>query len=187
MAKGPRYRVPLRRRREGKTDFYSRRELLKSGRVRAVIRKSSKNMQIQFVEALPDGDKTLASSNSLQLKDFGWNITGGNIPAAYVTGYLAGKRALAAGIDDAIADLGLQVRQKGGRIYAALKGIIDAGLEIPASDIVFPEEDILKGAHLKNTSEELRENFARYKEAKQNIDELDKLVEKTIKAIDKKF
>ncbi len=187
MANGPRYRVKLRRRREGKTDYYQRRDMLKSGKIRAVIRKSSKNIQIQFVEALPDGDKTLAAASSLNLKDYGWKITGGNIPAAYLTGYLAGKKAVAKDIEFAIADLGLQTTAKGGRIFAALKGVIDAGLKIPVNEAVFPEEDIIKGAHIKNASDEILEKFAKYKKAKVKVDGVGKLLDKTISAIDKKF
>ncbi|MDH5403652.1 MAG: 50S ribosomal protein L18, partial [Candidatus Heimdallarchaeota archaeon] len=123
MAKGPRYRVPLKRRAEGKTSYYQRRELLKSGMIRLVIRRSTKNMRVQFIDALPNGDIVKTSSDSMQLKNFGWNLTGGNIPAAYLTGYLAGKKAKGAGIENAILDLGLQTNSYGGRIYAALKGV----------------------------------------------------------------
>ena len=145
MATGPRYRVKLRRRREGKTDYYLRRELLKSGRHRLVIRRSTKHMRVQFVKAMPDGDQTLIDATSYKLSDFGWKNKGGNLPASYLTGYLAGKMALAEGIEDGILDLGLQSNTKRSRIYAALKGVIDAGVSIPASDSIFPEEEAING------------------------------------------
>jgi large subunit ribosomal protein L18 len=43
MARGPRYKVPRKRRRQGKTDYYFRYRVLKSGqKVRAVVRKTNK-------------------------------------------------------------------------------------------------------------------------------------------------
>ena len=33
-------------------------------------------------------------------------------------------------------------------VYAALKGMSDAGLDIPHSEDVYPEEDRLNGAHI---------------------------------------
>ena len=40
-------------------------------------------------------------------------------------------------------------RQYTQRMAAALKGIIDAGLEIPADDETFPSDDRINGEHLK--------------------------------------
>lgn len=195
MAKGPRYRVQLRRRREGKTDYYARRELLKSGKTRVVIRRSTKHMRVQFIEALPNGDKTLSDSISSQLNKFGWPITGGNIPAAYLTGYLAGKRALKAGVSEGILDLGLQTNQKGSRIYAALKGVTDAGITIPVNDVIYPGEEVINGSHIVNSSASYKEEdaklykkvFAKYEKQKVKPDGLDKLVKKVKKAIDAEY
>ena len=53
-------------------------------------------------------------------------------------------------IKDAILDLGLQTPLKGSRLYAALKGAIDGGLTIPASEEVFPAEERITGQHLEN-------------------------------------
>ena len=36
----------------------------------------------------------------------------------------------------------------GNRVFAALKGMVDAGLEIPHGDSVLPEEDRINGAHI---------------------------------------
>ncbi len=195
MAKGPRYRVPLRRRREGRTNYYQRRELLKSGKTRCVIRKSSKHIIIQFVDAKPDGDIVLSGTKTTHLKDFGWKVGTGSIPASYVAGYLAGKRALKAGISDAVLDMGLQVNAYGGRVYAALKGVIDAGVNIPASEKIFPEDDVIHGSHIKRLAEWMKKErkedydnfFAGYLKAKQDPTKLDKLVDSVKGAIDKKF
>ena len=40
-------------------------------------------------------------------------------------------------------------RQYNQRIAAALKGVIDAGLKIPADEKTFPTNDIINGEHLK--------------------------------------
>lgn len=193
MAHGPIYRVALRRRRQGKTNYYRRRELLKSEDMRVIVRRSTKNMRVQLIEAKPDGDITRVYASSLQLKKFGWTVSGGNIPAAYLTGYLAGKMALKAGIESAILDLGLQRNSIGSRIYAALKGVIDAGVEVPANDKIFPPEDVLKGSHIKTISanvketdkDDFKQRFAKYQKSKVDPEKLEKLVNSTMEAIDK--
>ncbi|MEM3848787.1 MAG: 50S ribosomal protein L18, partial [Zestosphaera sp.] len=59
MARGPTYRVPRRRRREGKTDYYRRYRIIKSGqRVRAIVRKTNTQIIVQVVEFSPNGDHT---------------------------------------------------------------------------------------------------------------------------------
>ena len=64
---GPRYSVKPRRRREGKTDYRKRLKLLRSRKVRMVIRKSIKNTQIQFIEYKESGDNILVSAKSNEL------------------------------------------------------------------------------------------------------------------------
>ena len=66
MKQGPRYHVKPRRRREGKTNYRKRLKLLRSRKVRVVIRKSLKNTQIQLIEYKEDGDNILASANSIE-------------------------------------------------------------------------------------------------------------------------
>ena len=192
MADGPRYRVKLRRRREGKTNYYARREMLKSSKTRLVIRKSTKHMRVQFVNALPDGDITLVDTSSYGLKNFGWKLNGNNIPSAYLTGYLAGKRAKDMGINDAILDIGLQSNTRGSRIYSGLKGVLDAGVSIPTGDDIFPEEDIIKGDHIKNAAEsysksELKKLFSTYAKNKIDATKIAGVVDKAIKSIDLNF
>ncbi len=38
---------------------------------------------------------------------------------------------------------------KGGRFYAALKGIVDCGVSIPHDKSIYPSEERLNGSHLK--------------------------------------
>jgi len=140
--------VPYRRKLEGKTNYRKRLKLLISASPRFIVRKSNKHMTAQIVEYAPDGDKVIVTANSSELKKFGWNYSTSNLPAAYLTGLLAGKKAQAKKITNAIVDLGLQVPLKGSRLYSAVKGAIDAGLKIPTSDEVFPSEDRIRGKHI---------------------------------------
>ncbi len=153
MATGPRYKVPFRRRREGRTNYYIRRRLLASHEVRAVLRRSNKNVNIQFVEFGMEGDKILATAGTRDLKDMGWEYSCSSIPAAYLAGYLAGKRALAAGIEYAVLDIGMQVPKKGGVLFAALAGMCDAGLEVPHGEGVRPSDERLMGNHIDEKME----------------------------------
>ncbi len=68
MAFGPRYHVPFRRRREGKTNYHKRLGLMLSKRPRVVVRKSGRNLIVQLIEHSTAGDKTLTSASALDLK-----------------------------------------------------------------------------------------------------------------------
>ncbi|MCQ2085862.1 MAG: 50S ribosomal protein L18 [archaeon] len=148
MATGPRYNVAFRRRREGRTNYYARRKLLTGGKLRVVVRRSSRNVNIQFEEFKMEGDRAIVAATSKELIKYGWNQSRSNIPAAYLTGYLAGKKALKAGINLAILDIGMQNPKYGGVLFATVAGMCDAGLEIPHGDNVLPEKSRLNGAHI---------------------------------------
>ncbi|MBY8996470.1 MAG: 50S ribosomal protein L18 [Candidatus Thorarchaeota archaeon] len=148
MAQGPTYRVKFRRRREGKTNYYRRRRLLLSRRPRLVVRKTNTSTIVQIVTASVVGDSTVASAISTELGDHGWTAGTGNIPAAYLTGFLVGLRAKNRGVKDAILDVGLNPPVKGSRVYAALKGAVDAGLDVPHSPEVLPDESRITGEHI---------------------------------------
>ena len=148
MAKNRNYTLKLRRKRETKTNYRKRLLLLKSNKPRLVIRKSLNNIRLQLIEYKKDGDKIIASAYSRELRKLGWNFHLGNIPSAYLTGYLLGKRSN--NIKEAIFDLGLQRSIKGSVIYAALKGALDAGINVNCDNKMFPTEDRIKGIHIKN-------------------------------------
>jgi len=131
------------------TDYHQRLRLLKSGLTRLVVRRSNKNMTVQFVDYSENGDKIVTSAKSVDLTKLGFTLNTGNITAAYLTGYLAGKRALKAGVkDEVIVDLGLQRVFYGSRIFAAVKGALDSGLNVKVNDVVFPTEERINGEHL---------------------------------------
>ena len=148
MATGSRYRVKFRRARIGKTDYRARKQLLISGKPRFVVRKSLKHTNIQLVIPAKVGDTTLISANTAELKKYGYTGGTGNLPSAYLAGLLLGYRAKKKGQTEAILDMGLYEATKGSRIYAALKGAIDSGLQIPHDPQIFPEEDRISGKHI---------------------------------------
>ncbi len=149
MARDNRQRVPLRRRREGKTDYRRRLELLKSQKRRLVVRKSLNHTIVQFMEYDSGGDWVLASASTSQLRKLGWTGGTGNVPAAYLAGLLAGKRASKIEIKEAVLDLGLGAPSPGSRAFASLKGVLDAGVSVPHSDGVLPSLERIRGDHLK--------------------------------------
>jgi large subunit ribosomal protein L18 len=149
LATGPRYKVPFRRRREGKTNYHVRYKLILSKKPRVVVRKSNASMTLQLVMAEQTGDKTLLTVNSKEIKDFGYTLSTGNLPAAYLTGLLFGKKMQAMGLGEGIADIGLHASTKGARIYAAIKGVVDAGIDVPHSSEIFPDDERIRGEHIK--------------------------------------
>ena len=148
MATGPRYTVPMRRRREARTDYHQRLRLLKSGKPRLVARTSNKHVRAQLVVTGPQGDETVASAHSQDLREHGWEPPTGNMPAAYLTGLLAGLRALDGGIEEAVLDIGLNSPTPGSKVFAVQEGAIDAGLEIPHNDDVLADWGRTRGEHI---------------------------------------
>ena len=148
MATGPRYRVKFRRVRSGKTDYRARKQLLISKKPRLVIRKSLKNTMVQIIVLADAGDKTLVSANTQDLKKYGYTGGTGNITSAYLAGLLLGYRARKTGQKEAILDAGLYHTTRGGRLFAALKGAVDAGLDVPHEPEIFPSEDRITGKHI---------------------------------------
>lgn len=154
MATGPRYKVPMRRRREARTDYHQRLRLLKSGKPRLVARKSNNQTRAQLIVTGTNGDETLASASSSDLEEFGWEAPTGNLPAAYLTGFLAGKRAVDAGLQEAVLDIGLNTATPGNKAFAVQEGAIDAGLEIPHNDEVFADWQRTRGTHIAEYAEQ---------------------------------
>lgn len=159
MALGPSYRVPYRRRREGKTDYQARRALVLSRIPRFIVRGSLKHMTVQIAEAQPNGDRIITSAYSRELiKTYGWQASCGNLPSAYLTGFLCGLRAVGKGVKKAILDIGLFSPTKGSRIFAALKGALDAGVEIPCDKEKLPGDKQISGQHIAEYAQHLSAN-----------------------------
>lgn len=147
----------MRRRREVRTDYHQRLRLLKSGKPRLVARKSNNGISAQLIVMGPNGDLTEASANAQDLAEFGWEAPTGNMPAAYLTGYLAGKRAVDAGLDEAVLDIGLNTATHGSKVFAVQEGAIDAGLNVPHNESVFADWQRTRGEHIAEYAESLDE------------------------------
>ena len=159
MATGPRYKVPMRRRREVRTDYHQRLRLLKSGKPRLVARVSNKHIRAQLATPGPDGDQIHAAASSEDLSEYGWEAPTGNLPSAYLTGYLAGLRAVEAGLSEAVLDLGLNTATPGSRVFAVQEGAIDAGLDIPHSESVLADWSRNRGEHIAAYAEQVDDDL----------------------------
>ncbi len=187
-------RMQFRRRREKRTDYNKRLNLLRSGKTRLVVRKTLKHYLVQLVDYTSQGDKIVAAANSQELKKFGWTLPTGNLPAAYLTGLLCGLKAKGK-VKEAVMDLGLQGSTKGGTVYAVLKGAIDAGIQIPHDAAILPSADRINGKHIADYAEilkkadqvEFKKRFSSYLKSDAKPEELPKRFEETKKAITGKF
>jgi len=164
-----RFQPKYRRRREGKTDYQARRNLIvqdknkyNTPKRRLVVRFTNKDIICQIISAEVDGDKVLCAAYSHELQKYGMPLTGlKNYAAAYATGLLLARRVLTkynladkylgnttisgedynvdANIDGprpfrAFVDVGLVRTTTGNKVFAALKGACDGGIDVPHSE-----------------------------------------------------
>ena len=117
---------------------------------------TNENTQVQVLKPGMTGDKVIASAHSSYLLKKGWKGSRKSIPAAYLTGYLAGKKAIGNGAKDAVLYTG--TRRYTQRMAAALKGVVDAGVKVPADSKTFPPDDRINGNHLtvKNDTSKIK-------------------------------
>jgi large subunit ribosomal protein L5e len=135
----------------------------KTPKYRFVVRFSNKDITCQIIAADLDHDVTLAAAYAHELPRYGVKHGLTNYAAAYCTGLLLARRVIAKykldyeGNTDikgedynveanpegaapfrAVLDVGLARTTTGARIFGALKGATDGGLEIPHNDRRFP-------------------------------------------------
>jgi len=156
---GPRYKMPFKRRYEKKTNYKKRLGLLLSEKPRLVVRKFLRHTKAQIIKYEPKGDKTVVSANTQELEKLGWKYSTSNIPAAYLTGLLIGQRAKKKKIKDVVIDLGAQRVIKGSRLYALVKGAMDAGLNTQCSDEVLPSEERVRGESIVKYAKEKGDTY----------------------------
>ncbi|KAJ6884865.1 60S ribosomal protein L5-like isoform X2 [Populus alba x Populus x berolinensis] len=127
---------------------------------RFVVRFSNKDIVAQITSASITGDTVLASAYAHELPRYGLEVGLTNYAAAYCTGLLLARRVLkmlemdeeyegnveATGEDfsvepadtrrpfRALLDVGLVRTTTGNRVFGALKGALDGGLDIPHSE-----------------------------------------------------
>lgn len=149
------YTPLLRRIREDKTNYRKRKAILIGKHNFAAVRISNENLHVQILKHDKKGDEVLASAHSRELVKHGWKGSRKSIPACYLTGLLAGAKAVAKNVKNCILYAGNRAYSP--RIAAAVKGLIDAGLSIPVQEDILPSEDRLSGQHIAQYAQSLKE------------------------------
>jgi len=193
---------------------------------RIIVRVSNKDVTCQVAYARLEGDKVVAAAYSHELPKYGLTVGLTNYAACYCTGLLLARRILAKFnmakiytgqeqpdgemfcVEDAAngpgafrchLDTGLARTSTGAKIFGAMKGAVDGGLEIPHSEKRFPGydreakefnaevlRDYIFGKHVANYMEELQQDdkdafsrqFSKYIEAKLGAGDLEDLYKK---------
>ena len=166
-------RTLRKRRKQRKTDYGKRLKLLKSGLPRIAFRKTNKYVNSQYVESKEARDKVLLEVSSKKLLNYGWpkEQEGSlkTIPAAYLTGFLMGKKILKRKLPQKIIiDSGMIIMKNKTKPFAFIKGLIDSGINITCKEDAFPEEDRITGKSLKKDFSE------KFNEIKLKIEEKEK-------------
>lgn len=198
---------------------------------RLVVRFTCSDVVCQIAYATLAGDVVVASAYSHELPKYGLTVGLTNYAAAYATGLLLARRVLAKynldkayegntgdvgedfSVDPndegprpfvALLDTGLKRTSTGSKVFAALKGALDGGLDVPHSEkrfVGYSEEskeldaEVLRahilGGHVAEYMETLKEEepekyerqFARYVKAGVEPDALEELYTKVHAAI----
>lgn len=193
---------------------------------RLIVRLSNRDITCQIAYARIEGDRIVCSAYSHELPRFGVKVGLTNYASAYCTGLLVARRILQKlGLDSLYAgctdvtgeefcvepvedgpgafrcylDVGLSRTTTGARIFGAMKGAVDGGLNIPHSVKRFPgynaEEKTLDaaihrqhifGQHVANYMKELegedeeafKRQFSRYIKLGIRADEIENLYKK---------
>ena len=146
-------KIAKRRRRENKTDYLRRLKLLKANKPRMVFRKTNRYLLAQYVISADAKDKILFgfTSKILLKKDWTEKFKGSlkSLPASYLLGYLFAKEILKKKLEKPIADFGMMRVLHKTKIFAFLKGVLDAGIEISCPEEAFPSKERIEGKNLK--------------------------------------
>jgi large subunit ribosomal protein L5e len=150
-----------------------------SPKYRFVVRFSNKDITCQIFSADLDHDVCIAAAYAHELRRYGVKVGFTNYAAAYATGLLLARRVNKKyGLDElypgkvevdgedynvneeadaegkapfkALLDVGLARTTTGARVFGALKGACDGGLDIPHSDRRFPGSKISEGGAEKH-------------------------------------
>jgi large subunit ribosomal protein L18 len=148
-----RMKVSKRRRQENRTDYFKRRNLLKSETPRIVFRKTNRYLIAQYIESKEAQDKIIFGLNSKQLLKYGWpkNLDSAlkNTPAAYLFGIMTGIKITHDKLKTPILDFGLQRVLKGSKTQAFIKGLVDSGIKIKHKEENFPSKERIHGKQVK--------------------------------------
>jgi len=202
-----------------------------SPKYRLVVRFTNRDVICQIIFSRIDGDHVMAAAYSHELPRYGIKLGLTNYSAAYATGLLVARRLYKKlGMDElypgvkeatgasfrsikklnkrrpfkALLDVGLYRTTTGSRVFAAMKGALDGGLNIPHSErrlVGWNDEEkkldteVLRkyifGGHVADYMKELLEEdpeaydrqFSRYKKEGINADQLEEIYKNAHKAI----
>lgn len=217
--------MKYRRRREGKTDYYARQRLIiqdknkyNTPKYRFVVRFTNTDVICQLIYAKIQGDVVVTAAYAHELPNYGVPVGLTNYAAAYCTGLLCARRALTKlglektefSVEDgprpfkANLDVGLARTSSGAKIFGAMKGAVDGGLDIPHSTKRLPgynkEKDecdgevlrkYIMGGHVADYMRELAEedeeayqrHFSRFIKAGITADKVEEMYTKAHAAI----
>ncbi|HZB74267.1 MAG TPA: 50S ribosomal protein L18 [Nitrososphaeraceae archaeon] len=136
----------LKRIRTHKTNYRKRQALLVSRQNFVTIKITNQNLIAQILKPEILGDIVKVSAYSRELRTYGWKGSLNSLPACYLAGALLGKKALEKGVYKAVLYIGSKPFTS--RIAACMKGIVQAGVNIPISSESFPPEYRLNGQHI---------------------------------------
>ncbi|MEM3405640.1 MAG: 50S ribosomal protein L18 [Candidatus Pacearchaeota archaeon] len=154
--------VKMKRRREGKTDYKARIEMLKSNLPRIVFRKTNRYIIGSYVISKNAQDFVIVSVNSKELRKYGWNdYNAKNLTACYLSGFLLGKKIIKKDISkECILDIGLLRNIKGSKIYSFVKGLKESGIKIKCKEEMFPKEErIVKNKFFEYIKNKIENEF----------------------------
>lgn len=220
-----RFQTKYRRRREGKTDYYARKRLIiqdknkyNTPKYRLVVRFTNTDVICQIIYSKIQGDIVIASAYAHELPSFGVKVGLKNYAAAYCTGLLCARRVITAlGLDSttfdeedgprsfkAFLDTGLKRTSTGAKVFSAMKGAVDGGINIPHSERRFPgfdaesdslDAEVLRahifgehvGEYMRSMEEEdaekYKKHFSKYIAAGVTADNLEEMYTKAHEAI----
>jgi len=198
---------------------------------RFVVRFSNKDITCQITYAAIAGDVVVAAAYAHELPKYGLKVGLNNYSAAYATGLLLARRVLTKfgladtykgceevtgedynveAVDDGprpfycLLDTGLKRTSSGSKVFAALKGALDGGLDIPHNEKRMVGYDKAKkeldaetlrkyifGGHVSEYMETMQEeepekyssHFAKYEEEGVEADDIEDMFEKVHAAI----
>jgi len=213
------YRARLRLVRQDKNKYNTHK-------YRLVVRFSNRDITCQITYSSIAGDVVVAAAYSHELADYGLKVGLSNYAAAYATGLLVARRVLTKfGLADTykgceevtgedycveavedgprpffcLLDTGLKRTSSGSKVFAALKGALDGGLDIPHNEKRMVGYDKAKkeldaetlrkyifGGHVSEYMETMQEeepekyssHFAKYEEEGVEADDVEEMFEK---------
>merc|ERR1712023_602799 len=149
-----RFQVKYKRRREGKTDYYARKRLVTQDKnkfgtpkYRFVVRFTNKDIICQVVSSKIKGDichcaaycvGLLCARRLLQKYGLDEKFEGTEeVTAEFEDCFVIGEDEDGPSAFHALLDVGLKRTTLGSKIFAAMKGAFDGGLEIPHNEKKF--------------------------------------------------